>query len=101
MIIVMGTAKASPETLQSLVGAMETMVTATRLEEGCIDYAYSIEVGAPAVLRISERWENMEALVAHFGAPHMQEFQKALAANPPGELDIKFYEASEVTLPGA
>ena len=51
------------------------METASRAEEGCLDYTFSIELSDPAVIRITDKWATVEALKAHFNTPHMAEFQ--------------------------
>ena len=76
------------------------MEAASRAEPGCHDYTFSVELNDPGVLRITESWENMDALAAHFNMPHMQTFQAAMAEHPPHSVEAKFYEASEVTPPG-
>ena len=74
---------------------------ATRTEEaGCRDYTFSIELNNSAMLRITEKWDSMDALLAHFQAPHMAGFQELMAAYPPKSMDACFYEAEEVTPPG-
>jgi quinol monooxygenase YgiN len=52
------------------------------------------------MLRITERWQSMEALEAHFQAPHMAEFQAAMAQHAPKSSQAYFYDASEVSPPG-
>ena len=52
------------------------------------------------MLRITEKWDSMEALAAHFQAPHMADFREMLAKYPPKSMDAHFYRAEEVTPPG-
>ena len=54
------------------------METASRAKEGCDDFTSGIELYNPGMLRITERWQSMEALEAHFQAQHMAEFQTAM-----------------------
>ncbi len=55
----------------------------TRAEQGCIEYGGSAEIetgidviSSPHADRITvlEKWETLDALKAHLGAPHMQAF---------------------------
>ena len=78
---------------------MAAMETASQAEDGCHDYTFSVELNDLTRLRITERWETLEALQAHFQTPHMAEFQKAMAASPPLNLDIRFYGANEFPSP--
>ena len=101
MIIIAARVEIDPVNLPELKAAVAAMENASRAEAGCIDYAFSQELGDPAYVRISERWQSMEALAAHFATPHMATFNKALGARPPKSIDVKVYEvAREVALPG-
>ena len=100
MIVVNATIKATPETIEAMREAIATMETASRAEPGCHDYTFSVELNDPSVMRITEKWDDMEALGAHFGMPHMADFQAAMAANPPESVEAKFYEVTEVAPPG-
>ena len=87
MLIVIGTAKLGEGALNAGREALDKMITASRAEEGCIDYAYSIDILDPTIMRITEKWVDDAALVAHFQTPHMAAFQQALA-----ELDVTVTE---------
>ena len=69
-------------------------------EPGCDDYTFSVELNDPNVMRITERWHDMDALADHFNTPHMAAFQQAMQAHPPKEVSANFYEASEGAPPG-
>lgn len=99
MIVVNGIIESSEESIDAMKQAIATMEKASRQESGCIDYTFSVELSNPVMIRITEKWESMDALKAHFGEPHMAEFQKAMAAHPPKATDISFYEATEVDRP--
>ncbi len=87
MLIVLGTARLGDDALAEGRAALETMIAASRAEEGCIDYAYSVDLLDRGVLRIMEKWASEAALAAHFTTPHMAAFQHAL-----GELEITISE---------
>ena len=91
--------EASEATIAALKGAIAAMERASRAEAGCHDYTFSVELNDPTCLRISERWESMAALQAHFATPHMQAFRAAMAANPPKGVQATFFEATEVAPP--
>ena len=98
MIVVNGTIRSTEDDIRALREAVAKMEALSRAEQGCDDYTFSIELNEPTVVRITERWNSLEALQAHFKAPHMAEFQAAMALHPPLEMDVKFYEASEIEL---
>lgn len=100
MIVVNATIEATEDTIEAMREAIAAMEIASRAEDGCHDYTFSVELNNPAVLRITEKWENMAALEAHFTMPHMADFQAAMAAHPPKSVEAKFYEVTEVSPPG-
>lgn len=80
MIIVTGQFRMPRDTLDQARAAMATVIAATRAEQGCLGYAYAEDVLEPGLFRITEQWEDREALTAHFHQPHMVEWQAARAA---------------------
>ncbi len=100
MIVVNARIEATEATIAALKDAIATMEQASRAEAGCHDYTFSVELNDPNVLRITEQWQDMAALEAHFGMPHMAAFQAAMAAHPPKGVSAHFYDAKEVPPPG-
>jgi quinol monooxygenase YgiN len=96
MVVVNAVVKTTQEDIDALRGAIGTMEMASRAETGCMDYTFSAEVSDSNSLRITEKWENVEALKAHMETPHMAEFQKAMGAHPPASLEVKFYAVEEI-----
>lgn len=95
MIIVEGWVRLGEGEIDRLRDKALKMVEETRKEPGCIDYAYSVALDDPDVMRIAEVWESQEALDAHGATPHMAEFGAALReANILGA-DLKAYPAGE------
>ncbi len=88
MLIVLAKAKLGEGALEAGRAAFTAMIEASRKEEGCIEYAYSVDVLDPSTLNIVEKWVDDAALVYHFQTPHMAAFQKAI-----GELDVQVVEA--------
>ena len=96
MIVVNAVVSSSEEDIAAMKEAIASMEAASRDEAGCLDYTFSTELNKPAVMRITEKWENIEALQAHFQTPHMQTFQAAMGERPPASLDVKFYQVEEI-----
>ncbi|MEO0464701.1 MAG: putative quinol monooxygenase [Pseudomonadota bacterium] len=90
MLIVLGSAKLGDGALEQGHAALDAMITASRAEEGCIEYAYSQDILDPTILHIVEKWVDQAALAVHFETPHMAAFQKTL-----GELDLNIIEVSK------
>ncbi|MDE2562475.1 MAG: antibiotic biosynthesis monooxygenase [Sphingomonadales bacterium] len=98
MIVVTGTVTAGdPSAFDALRGAMETMLTETRKEDGCIHYIFAIDILDPAVMVISEAWRDAEALGAHAKSAHMAEWRKAVGGAGMVGRDLKMYQADEGT----
>lgn len=100
MIVVNVKAEIDPANLEAMTAGIATMEAASRTENGCQDYTFSVELNNSAMLRITEKWDNMDALLAHFQAPHMGAFQALMGTYPPRSMEAFFYEAQEVTPPG-
>ena len=96
MVVVNGIVKTTQADISALREAIATMEQASREEEGCIDYTFSVEVSDPDTVRITEKWGNVGALVAHMATPHMAEFQQVMGAHPPVSMEVCFYEAEEI-----
>lgn len=80
--------------IEKLLPAAQAMVVASRGEPGCIDYAFARDFNDPKTVRIVERWTDQASLTAHFQAPHMAAFQKAMGAVKVSSLSAKLYDAS-------
>ncbi len=90
MLIVLAEATMGEGTLDAAHDAMAKMLAASRAEEGCVSYAYAVDVLDPAKLHIIEKWVDADALAFHFQTPHMAEFQAALA-----QQDLKITELAK------
>jgi quinol monooxygenase YgiN len=96
MIVVNAVVTSNEDDIATLRAAVAEMETASRAEAGCDDYTFSVELNNPGTVRITERWQNLEALMAHMQTPHMADFQKAMGAHPPSAMEVKFYEVKEI-----
>lgn len=92
-----GRVKVKPETRAQAAQAALKMVKATLTEAGCQTYGFYADLEDPNTFLIFEVWENEAALMAHFGTPHMAEFNaqvpQFLAAPP----SIDRYDVSNVS----
>lgn len=71
MIIILGTVRLPHDNLAKAHGAMETMVLASRAEEGCIEYGYAVDVLDRGLIRVTEVWHDQACLDAHFKTSHL------------------------------
>lgn len=94
MIVITGTVRIAPGALDRARAAMETMIKASREEEGCIAYSYGVDVLDPDLIHISEKWESREALTDHFNSPHMAEWRKTISEVGISDRDLRLYEGN-------
>jgi quinol monooxygenase YgiN len=96
MIVIAGHVALDPAQHEKAVAAAREMMRETRRERGCISYTFSADLEEPGRFRIFEEWESDEALRAHFTAPHMASFQKAVGGLGVREMKVQRYEVSKV-----
>ena len=99
MIVVTATIEMSADNIAKSKDLVATVVEKSRAEDGCIDYAWTVDMNNPTVIRVIEKWENLEAFSAHLQAPHEHEFKQAMADFPPISAEGSFYEATEPEMP--
>jgi quinol monooxygenase YgiN len=95
VIIVTGSVKARPDTLDELLRISLEHVRRSRLEAGCLLHSVHHDVEYPNRLVFLEHWADRDALTAHFHVPASGQFARALgelAAEPP-RIDIYDAEA--------
>jgi quinol monooxygenase YgiN len=98
MIVIEGTIRLPVDGIEAACPAMEAMVRASRAETGCLDYAYSLDLIDPGLVRVTERWESREALKAHFATPHMAAWRVQFADLCISDRSLRFYEAEAETI---
>ena len=98
MIIVTGSMRARPETIDEAIALGVEHVHRSRAEPGCILHSVHSDVEDPLRLVFLEQWQDRASLAAHFRVPASGDFVTSLtglAAEPP-RMDI--YEAEPVEL---
>ncbi|WP_332771509.1 putative quinol monooxygenase [Phenylobacterium sp.] len=70
-LIIAGTVRIPPENLERFSPHMLAMLTASRAEDGCLEYSYAQDVAEPGLVRVYEVWRDQACLDAHFQTPHM------------------------------
>ncbi|MBV1918203.1 MAG: antibiotic biosynthesis monooxygenase [Sphingomonadaceae bacterium] len=95
MIVVVGHFRLPADQVEAARTPIAQVIEATRAEDGCIKYAYSQDPEEPGLFHVSEVWSNRPALDAHFGAPHMMQWQAARAKLGILEREITAYTATD------
>ncbi len=76
-LIIAGTVRVPPQNLAGIKPHMDAMLTASRAEDGCIEYSYAEDVAEPGLVRVFEVWRDQAALDAHFASDNMQAWRAA------------------------
>ena len=95
MIIVVGSFRIPPSMIEVVRPVMEAMITASRAEEGCIEYSYALDVLDEGLVRVSEKWRDREALEAHFRTAHIAEWRAQVSALAVSERDLTAHETDD------
>jgi quinol monooxygenase YgiN len=98
MIVIEGTIRLPADGIEAARPAMEAMVRASRAETGCLDYAYSLDLIDPGLVRVTERWESREALKAHFATSHLAAWRAQFADLCISDRSLRLYEAEAETI---
>ncbi len=96
MLVIAGHIRLDPAKRSEALAAAVVMMEATRKEEGCQAYTFSVDLEDDGVFHIFEQWESPEALDAHFQTAHMADFQKAMPGFGIREMAVQRYEISKV-----
>ena len=98
MIVIEGTVRIPPANLDKARTVMEQMIRASRAEAGCLDYAYSVDVLDPGLIRVNERWESRDALAGHFKTAHMATWRAFFPELGITDRSLRLYEADPETI---
>jgi quinol monooxygenase YgiN len=94
-ILIVGTLRLPPGSLDTARAAMREMITASRSEEGCIEYTYSDDAMEPALIHVKEIWESREALQIHFQSSHLRTWRSTWGALLISDRKLALYEMDD------
>ncbi|HUQ12936.1 MAG TPA: putative quinol monooxygenase [Novosphingobium sp.] len=97
MLLIALTVRVPAENIEKARAAAATMIAATRLEDGCLSYAFAQDLLDPGLIHISETWRDGAALKAHGASAHMAAWREAAGGLGLGERDFKVYKTDEGT----
>lgn len=75
-VVVSGTFRLPDLTLPEARDSMARIIAASRAEEGCIEYAFGLDVAERGLVRVYEEWKSAEVLAEHFASAHMQTWRE-------------------------
>ena len=97
MVHVIASIRVKPGCLEQFLQIFKGNVPAVLAEAGCIEYRPTVDLETgfprqslePEVVVIIEKWESLEALRTHLGAPHMAAYrEKVKDLVAPGVLKV-------------
>ena len=94
MIIVTGSVRTTPETVDEALRVSLEHVRRSRLEPGCLMHSVHRDVEEPNRLVFLEHWRDMDALRMHFAVQASRDFSRALAALSTERPTIEIFEAT-------
>jgi len=87
MIHVIAAIKLAPGKRDEYLQLFAPLVPKVRAEDGCIAYGPTVDLASGLgpqepvrddVVTVVEQWSDLDALLAHIGAPHMAEYKDAV-----------------------
>jgi len=94
MLIVIGQGRIQPDRRQEMGAAVGAMVGDARNDDGCVSYSFFRDLVDDDVLVNVEVWRDQEALDAHMGHAHTQEFFSRIGPLLDGEPTSTIHSAS-------
>ena len=94
MLIIAGTITFDPVHTETAKAAAAEMMAATLQEDGCQEYAFSIDMADEATIRIFEVWDSEDHLAAHFQTEHMKVYREKIAGIGVSGRDLSKYQVS-------
>ena len=86
-LLVAGTIRVPLQNLVDFRPHMLAMLTATRAEDGCLDYTYAEDVAEPGLIRVFEVWRDQAALTPSQRQPSCRFFRH----RPHGPADSSWF----------
>jgi quinol monooxygenase YgiN len=92
MIVVVGRVQTDPEKRAQMLEVAHKVASASREEEGCVDYRVFEDTEQPNNFVFVEEWKDEDALQQHFGTGHIAEFMQAILGTIVAPPDVRFHE---------
>jgi quinol monooxygenase YgiN len=96
MLIVAGTITTEPGGREPFLSAVQPMVSATLVEAGCHEYAFTPDPNDDKRVLLYELWDDQAALDAHFASDHMAAWQETRKGLAIASASIKKYLISSI-----
>lgn len=93
-VIVAGTVRVPPANVAAFRPHMQSMIAASRTEDGCEAYDYAKDVVERGLVHVFEVWRDRAALEAHFKTVHTAAWRDAWPAFEVSDRRLKLYEVA-------
>ena len=94
MLIIAGHLRVDPSERDRYVDGCRGVVDAARVAAGCLDFSIAADPADPAVVRVYERWEDEEQLLAFRGSGPGDDQEASIV-----DMDVKRYVVASVGEP--
>ncbi len=94
MIVLTGSIRLPAKNFQRALPVLKTLIEATRKEDGCMVYAFGVDVLDPNSIVITEAWRDAAALAKHLEAPHFLAWRDANPDLEVSDRHVTVYETS-------
>lgn len=94
MLVVAAEIKLAAEDVAKYIELSKPMIAASRAEPGNHLYVFGQDILDSTIIRITEQWEDLAALKAHFTMPHTMEFLAAVDSLSLEKMEATSYEVS-------
>ena len=98
MLIIVGTIRVPPEDFAAAREAMERMITASRAEDGCLSYSYSVDLLEPGLIHVTERWRDQASLKRHWQSEHLVQWRARWATLGFRDRNLQLYAAEAIAI---
>jgi quinol monooxygenase YgiN len=76
---------------------MTDMIEASRREDGCIAYSYSLDILDDGLIHVVEKWRDRKSLEAHFLSAHLQEWRQQFGRLGITDRNLRLFEVDQGT----
>ncbi len=94
MIVLTGSIRLPAKNFKRALPVLKTLIETTRKEDGCVAYAFGVDVLDPNTIVITEAWRDAAALAAHLEAPHFLAWRDANPGLEISDRHLTVYETS-------
>jgi quinol monooxygenase YgiN len=95
MLLITGTFRIGPDKLLEARPVMEAMILASSGEDGCLGYAYAVDLLDGGLVHVVEHWRDRAALDAHFASAHIARWRATWPTLGITGRDLTLHEVSD------